>query len=179
MKKIISLCLVFLLLLSGCAKFVVPKSIPHTVDLPDERPKDFAIFFRWGYSSRNFFDTYEGKIGKDLIIDGGAESELSLSEETLDKIYMALRRYDIASIDFALNSQNCAALGESVVYMTPCAEYTIRFRVDGVEYKITGDDTAQEYACSEQFFAFVEFMEELIYDTPEYQAFPQAKGGYM
>ena len=179
MKKFVCLSLVVLLLLSGCSKPIEPKIIPHTIDLPPERPEDFAIYFEWGYSSDNFFDTYEGKIGKDLIINGSAESEMSVGTETLDRIYAGLRHYDIASINFELNSHNCAAPGESIGYMTPCGHYVVRFRVDGKEYEVRADDTAEGYECTTAFFSFVKLMKEEIYATPEYQAFPKAEGGYM
>ena len=179
MKKIISLTMIFMLLLSGCTKITEPKVIPHTVDLPDHRPDDFAIYFNWGYSSLDFFDTYEGKIGKDLISNGGIESELEVEEETLDLIYTALRQYDIASIDFELTPQNCAAPGEVLGESTPCATYLIRFRVDGEEYEVRGNDDARPYECAIPFFSFVKYMEELARSTPEYQAFPEAEGGYL
>ena len=171
MKRILVLLLCVMLLFGGCAD--------NTVELPLSRPDDFAIYYRWGYSSANFFDTYEGKIGKDLITAGSAESALAVSEEMLDEIYALIVEYDIASIKVEMTSENLANLWESRYDMIPCASYEIRFRADGTEYTVIGDATAEGYKKGENFCAFVDEMTELVRSTPEYLAFPEAEGGYM
>ena len=173
-KTVIVFAMIFVLLLGGCKA----QTWEHTVDLPPSRPDDFAIYYEWGYSSNNYLDTFNGKISKDLITAGKAEGEIKVSEEMLDRIYFALKRYDIASIPVEVNSENCAAPGQGTVYMTPCAHYVIRFRADGKEYAVRGDDTGEGYPQSEEFFDFVFFMTVLVESTPEYQAFPEAVGGY-
>ena len=178
MKKIISLTLIFLLMLSGCTTPAEPKVIPHTVDLPEQRPEDFTFFMDWGYGDGNYLDTERKMIGKDMVSDEDVESEIEISDDLLDQIYLALRHYDIASIDFELNSENCMGKGEHGYDVTPCASYLIRFRVEGKEYEVRADDTAEGYQCTQNFFGFVKYACELVYATPEYKAFPAAEGGY-
>lgn len=171
MKRTAAILMCVTLLLSGCAD--------NTVELPPTRPDDFAVYYQWGYSHTNFIDTYEGKIGKDLIAAGSAESELNVSEEMLDEIYALILEYDIASIKTEMTSENLANLWESRYDMIPCASYNIRFRVNGTEFTVTGDETAEGYKKGENFCAFVDEMSQLVRSTPEYLAFPEAEGGYM
>ncbi len=173
MKKLIAFLLIFL-----C--FSIAACSPKT-ELSADCPEDFAICFEWGIGT-NIYDTYEGKLVKDLITNGSAETALSVDQETLDEIYTALHAARLDTIGIHMDSEHLAKPWESTFMQTPCSSYRIRFRIDGKEYTVTGDETAYAYvdknSQAKRFCDFVDFMIELAKSTPEYKSLPEAEGGY-
>lgn len=147
--------------------------------LPEERPEDFAIYFEWGVGEGNFIDTYEGKVGKDLVAKDPVSAEYTVSEEFLDEAYFALRQYGVAAMRTEMTSQNLASPLQGTVDVDPCGRYLIRFTAYGKEYTVRGDDTASGYSRARNFFAFNRFMAGEVKKIWEELNFPEAEGGYM
>lgn len=175
MKKMMiwSVLLVLLFSMTACK--------PQGEEMPVSMPQDFAIYFRWGIGV-NEYDTYNGKLTKDLISAGSAETKLTVSQETLQEIYSQLLENDIILIGQYMSSENLHGWWEGYFDQTPCATYQIRFHINGKEYKVEGDETAYAYVekrdTARRFCAFVDYMKELATNTEEYKSLPEAEGGY-
>lgn len=145
-------------------------------------PDAFAIYFScWiNESQKNILDTYEGYIQKDLVELGVATTEYSASDEVLKSIYEQIGALDLTSIERVMTSK-VLTTDDTGVAMEPCTYYEIRFTIDGTEYRISGDATAWYYEDSDaaSFTCFVEFMNDLMRSSEEYQSLPDAEGGYL
>ena len=180
MKKIAILMLLFGLL-AGCG---APQA---ATALPEEMPADFVIrYMTWvDEDVPNIYDTGEGLIQKDLVTPDEprtAQTELTVSDGTNQEIYAKVRACALDQLtDEKLTSGNLAPSGSGVM-MEPLTEYEITFTADGETYTVTGDYTVTAYTGSNgraaQFWDFVQYMNELFYNSPEYPSLPEAQGGY-
>ena len=147
---------------------------------PQPMPEDFAIRYSWGMGAMNVYDTYTGTLQKDLVLDGVAEAAFQPGREVLEEIYWKLEELDLASIRRTMTSAELT-IDDTMVDMTPLTVYEIQFRKNGAIYTVTGDATATCYQEDEEalrFLEFVEFMNEIVLNTPEYQQMPDRNGAY-
>ena len=171
MKKL-SLLLLALILLAGCGQ--------SKVDYPQQMPEDFDIRFSWAIGAENIYDTYNGRLQKDLVLDGVATAEFEPDREVLAEIYAKVTELDIASIDREMTTRTLSKNGEGIAVL-PLTVYEIQFTINGTIYSVTGDATASCYPKNRQaarFAEFVEFMQGVVINTPEFQQMPKPNGGY-
>jgi hypothetical protein len=179
-----------LLLLSGCGNKngVLPEESPagsarETGVPPQEAPADFAIYFSYWFDSNraNIYDTYNKTIQKDLVLNGTAAADLTVTSETLNAIFRKIIEFEVCKITEAMISANLSASNVRVDVL-PNTEYKIKFTIDGASYTVTGDATAWEYrdenASAAHFCQFADFMRDLYLNTAEYKTLPEAEGGY-
>ena len=143
-------------------------------------PEDFNIRFTWAIGAENVYDTYAGQLQKDLVLDGVAEADFEPEDDVLEEIWRMLLELDIACIDREMTSQVLTTT-DDLIDCEPMTVYEIRFTMDGQDYTVTGDDTAfcyPEDADAVHFTEFVNFMYEIVRNTPEYQELPEENGGY-
>ncbi|GAB2045852.1 hypothetical protein AGATL06_23510 [Agathobaculum sp. TL06] len=180
MKKLTAIALL-LGLLAGCG------AGREATALPEQLPADFAVrFVKWtDADAPNIYDTGEKLLQKDLVDPDGprtAQAALTVSDEILQAIYAKARDCALDRLtEEKLTSENLTVLGDGV-RMTPLTEYEITLTADGQTYTVTGDATAREYTeqngRAAQFWEFVQYMNELLLTSPEYQALPEPRGGY-
>ncbi len=145
-------------------------------------PEDFNISFSWGVGCKNAYDTYHGKITKDLVSAGTETKDLFVTKNDRAKIYTKLMECDILSITEDITAENLVTDDEYMFYVKPMVRYRITVTVNGSEYYVVGDETAERYPQVERaanFVKFVKFVRELARSTPEFQAMPEAVGGYL
>lgn len=147
----------------------------------EQLPPDFAVSFScWiDESQKNILDTYEGRIQKDLVSAGVAETAYTASAETLQAIYSQLVDLDAASIDRTMTSA-VLTTDDTMVAMEPCTYYMLQFTMNGTTYQLQGDETAAAYADAgaQAFTQLMHWLRELLCATPEYQSLPAAEGAY-
>ena len=146
----------------------------------DQIPENFDIRFVWAIGAENVYDTYIGQIQKDLVLDGIATADFEPDEAVLEQIYRKLCELDIASIDRVMTSKVLTSTDEMVACI-PLTTYEISFTMNDDTYTVKGDETAAFYPEDDEavrFMKFVNFMSQIIRDTPEYQALPEANGAY-
>ena len=179
MRRIAVSALVFLCaaaLLAGCAG--------NAAASEEEAPDDFAISFSFWINPNqpNIYDTYQKIIQKDLVTDGTASADLTVTGTTLNDIYRKIKALELDEITEAMVSANLTT-SDLQVNITPCTEYKVTFTVRGAEYTVTGDDTAWHYkdgnSSAGRFCLFVEFMKDICRNSEEYMALPDAKGLYQ
>ena len=178
MKKYVILILTVILAfaLCSCGKPVEEK--PQS----EEPAHSFDIrYCEWIVpGNEGIYDTKNGILQKDLVTAGTASCELSVSEEIKQQIYDKAVNLDIMSITKNMTSENLAK-GNMLYGVEPCREYEIILYIDGVEYKITGDDTAEYYSGDKEakhFWEFRTYMHELLWQSEEFKNLPDAVGGY-
>ncbi len=133
-------------------------------------PRDFAIRYetRTG-ANANIFDTGEGFIQKDLVLDGTAKTEFTPDPALLERIWQEVRRDRMMNIRGYV--EGAAA--------DPSTQYSITITANGKTYTIGGRNPAgSAKRDAVRLLRFSRFMNELIESLPEYQTMPDARGGY-
>lgn len=74
---------------------VFQEPVPAVQSMPEEMPEDFGFSVRFGIEKKNEINTFEGKVVKDLIVDGTATAEVTLSNEELSEVYKKMKKVDI------------------------------------------------------------------------------------
>jgi len=147
----------------------------------EDVPQDFVIHFEsWIYDERkNIFDTYDGYIQKDLVMNGIKKKNYIITGSDLSEIYRNI--YPIKNIKQEMTSANLSKDGTSVG-ISPMTYYVITFCVDGITYTIKGDATASYYIDSSKeaaaFWQAKEFLSNFMYSTDVYKSMPKSDGGY-
>lgn len=176
MKKLTLLALLFGLL-TGCG------AAKEETALPAAMPADFEIRYEdWiDEAAPNIYDTGERLLQKDLVDPDGqptAQAELVVSDETRQAIYDQVRACALDRLTKAIHTTD-----EQDAAMTPLRKYQVTFTADGETYIIAGDSMTRESAKTDgraaQFWEFVQYMNELFYNSPEYLSLPEAQGAYM
>ena len=146
------------------------------IPMPAKRPEDFAVYFEWGVMDGNFLDTFEGKVGRDMVSDEDITADYTVSEAQLDEIYTALLQYKIAHIRTEMTFENLSSDGGMSV--SPKSEYLIRFRVNGKEHIVRGDVTASFTDAGKDYEAFNSTMADLITKIWRELEIPEPKSAY-
>jgi len=140
--------------------------------MPDQVPEDFAFSVQFGINSRNVIDTYTGTIIKDLIIGGIAETKLTFT--TLEKllIYEEMKRINVlGATDF--DSKNQCGL-------TPHSEDFWKITIDGEERSYQWSDKHCDITKdAKDFLDLRNFIWNIVTESDEYKALPEAEGGYL
>ena len=189
-KAAFALLLAFLLPFAACGKAETVSASsekePLSEDspvLPEEMPEDFAIrFLDWiDPEQANVLDTFDGRIQKDLVEDGMAETSFTPSDALRTELYRLVRESGIVSIRRAMTS-HVLATGDERVDCEPLWCFRVIFRADGKTYRIDGDITAEHYRGTDpdadRFLAFCSQVSELLRDLPEFRALPEPRGAY-
>ncbi|MBQ9718938.1 MAG: hypothetical protein IJV76_13190 [Clostridia bacterium] len=170
MKKILSLFLCGLLLFTACGGRPMPEGVPE----------DFAVYYADWISENqpDIFDTYEGYIQKDLIMDGTAKTDYTPSDDVIAAIYDKITELELWNVP-----ENLRAEDEVIQPMT---YMEIRFTADGKTYEILADTTVFhgynediEPEDAEKVGEFCIFMQKLMMETEEYKSLPESRGGYQ
>ncbi len=170
MRKILALFLCGLFLFNACGGR----------PMPDGVPEDFAIYYAdWiNENQPDIFDTYEGYIRKDLIMDGTAGTDYTPTDEVITAIYDKIVELELWKVP-----ENMRAEDEVILPMT---YMEIRFTADGKTYEILADTTVFhgynediEPEDAEKVGEFCIFMQKLLMETEEYKSLPESRGGYQ
>ena len=98
MKKILSLFLCGLLLFTACGGRPMPEGVPE----------DFAVYYADWISENqpDIFDTYEGYIQKDLIMDGTAKTDYTPSDDVIAAIYDKITELELWNVPENLRAED-------------------------------------------------------------------------
>lgn len=170
MKKLIILCLAVLFLFTACGGRPMPEGVPD----------DFAVYYAdWiNENQPDIFDTYEGYIQKDLIMNGTAKTEYTPSDEVITAIYNKIVELELWKLP-----ENMRAKTQVI---QPMGYMEIRYTIDGRMYELLtnssifhgyGENIAPDDA--EKAEQFCMFMQKTIMETEEYKSLPDSEGGYQ
>ncbi len=179
MKKVILLTLIVFVLsisLAGCLPSEEENNKPEYTD-------DFLFAFEFWINPAqiNSLNTYTNEIQKDLINDGKAKIEYIPKREDLIFIFNKIIDSNILDIDRIMTSEKLTKT-HTIIEIEPKDHYRILIYIDGKEYEITGDQTANSYKDEDKdaknFIEFCEFMTDFIIQTEEFKRLPESSGGY-
>lgn len=140
--------------------------------MPDSKPKDFNFVFDYGVNAKNQLDTINGQYTKDMVMDSSITTNLVLSDEEMNSIYLELKKINILKY-----SDNYKP--KSNVRQTPFQTYSIKIILNGKEKNVHWKDEnvskSKEAVNLRETFNKIE---EIIINKEEYKKLPPAKGGY-
>lgn len=149
--------------------------------LPERMPEDFAIHYETWIIAKNIYDTYEGYVQKDLVLDGTKRVTLKANDGVLADIYANVRHTCLDTISREMTTA-VLATGELQAACSPMTYYSITFTANGKIYTVKGDWTASVYtetdADAANFWNFTQYMSGLLYNCDEYRDMPEPNGGY-
>jgi len=147
---------------------------PEVIVIPDTMPDDFAVYFAFWINpdQKNIMDTYTGGIQKDLVLNGTQHSEFAYEREELEAVYAKMQELSIFDLSGNIISDS--------IKVTPNESFLIRYRINGHEYTVSGDDTTGQLDSMEgrHLRAFMEYLMTYMINTQDYKALPEAEGGY-
>lgn len=155
------------MLLAGCGT----RSSESIEALPNDRPDNFDISLSYGIHSASEINTYNDTYTKDLVEDD-VTTQMELTDEELDVIYEKMKEVDILNNPELINEDPCTI---------PHAENHLTVTVDGVEVQrdwITAqcDDPKEAEQLLESFVNTIH--QDIVGEREEYEALPDAYGGY-
>jgi hypothetical protein len=150
------------------------KSNPEISDIPESMPDDFAIDFEYWIlpEQKNIMDTFTGSMQKDLILNGTSKSAFSCKKEDLEAIYSKMTELSIFELSGNIISDS--------FHVSPNEIFTIRYRINGKEFLLSGDSSTliSEKEGANDLPVFVNYLRDLMKETPEYKEMPDSEGGY-
>lgn len=107
------LCLLLLavLLLNGCSTDKEAERAAGQNVMPQEMPGDFDFLVRYGYgeATKNEINTYQDIVVKDLIMNGTATANVTLTGDEMRSIYDQMKEINImGTMELEPARQSCA-----------------------------------------------------------------------
>ncbi len=158
----------FLIIFSvtGCA------STSNENKLPNSKPADFNFILNYGINAKNQLNTIEGTYTKDMVLEASITTDLILSDEEMDIIYLTMKDINILNYPESFTPK-------SNTMATPFQTYSIKIYYDGKEKSIYWkDENISKAKEATQLRALFERIKEFIYNKEEYKKLPQPKSGY-
>jgi hypothetical protein len=140
--------------------------------LPNSKPADFNFIFNYGINAKNQLNTIEGTYTKDMVLEESITTDLKLSDEEMDIIYLAMK--DINILNYPENFTP-----KSNTMLTPYQTYSMKIYFSGKEKSIYWkDENVSKTKEATQLRELFIKIEEFIYNKEEYKKLPQPKSGY-
>ncbi|WYT59311.1 hypothetical protein MHH28_09860 [Paenibacillus sp. FSL K6-1217] len=143
-------------------------------EMPEEMPADFDFLVRYWYGevTKNEINTYENTVVKDLIVNGTATADITLTEDEMRSIYERMRDIRImGKLELVPLKQSCAVV--------PYEEDSWRITVNGfTRNESWSGENCELTEDAEQLRELRTFIAEIVAGKEEYQALPEAEGGY-
>nr|WP_106779279.1 hypothetical protein [Lysinibacillus timonensis] len=146
-----------------------------TRNMPKEMPSDFDFSIRFGVQKRNELNTYEGTVTKDLIADGTASTELTLTEEEMKDIYGKMRDINIAE----MKDLTPEPINGALCVQEPYEEDAWKIMINGetITHFISGE-YCEPTNDAKQLIELRNYIFNIIKSKDEYKSLPESKGGY-
>lgn len=141
--------------------------------LPESRPKNFNFVFKYGVNAKNQIDTIKGQYIKDMVLEPSITTDLKLSDEEMNTIYLEMKKINILNYSESFNQK-----GNTL--QTPFETYSIKIIIDNKEKNIYWKDenvskTKEAIKLRELF----KKIQEIIINKEEYKKLPISKDGYQ
>jgi len=158
---------------------------------PAVMPDDFYFVYEEGFSPNTLntlLDTKNKIVGKDLVSNGYISTAYDIPQENLQGIYNLIAQYDIRvysnqnryHVKSYFDSDWLTVKG---VWISPTFLYKFTFCIDGEIYEIKCDCSALWYPMDKKYDNLAAFdriiRSDFYMNTPEYQSFPPANGGWV
>ncbi|WP_019909568.1 hypothetical protein [Paenibacillus sp. HW567] len=175
-RALILLSLLIILVLAGCegAKKSSPISTTATpaVAMPEQKPADFAFSVRYGVTAKNEINTFNGTVTKDLVSSGTATANLKLTDAEMTDIYNRMRELNVlGELKLEVEDKACAQV--------PYVEEHWLIQINGEQRPLDwSEEHCQIPSDARKLKELRNVIVELVTSRSEYQALPEAVGGY-
>lgn len=160
-----------------CLLLIVFSTVGCTQAISDNQslnstPEDFNFIFSFGIMAKNQLDTIKGTYTKDMVLEESITTDLKLTDEEMDAIYLVMKDIDIQNYPEIFTPKSNS-------YTTPCQTYSIKIYYSGKEKSIYWkDENLSKTKEATQLRELFNKIEQFIYDKEEYKKLPQPTSGY-
>lgn len=141
-----------------------------TISMPEEMPEDFNFSVEHGYNKNNEINTYDGTMTKDLIENGRATANLTLSDEDMAKIYEKMKNINILAQKKFKSNSNCG--------VDPHTEMEWKITINGETVTHYIKEECVPTKDAKAFESLLNTIFTRVENTEAYQELPEAVGGY-
>jgi DNA primase catalytic subunit len=138
--------------------------------------KEFGLEFRYGFSSKNILNTFNGTFTKDMIPDESITTKLILNAKQLREIKNEIIESGI--LDYP-NKTNIKPLSTITGEQMPFETYRFKIKIGDEEKELVWED---RYMVSLDEFTKIRelttLIKKIIQESPEYRKLPEPRGGY-
>jgi len=138
--------------------------------------RDLNFMFGYGVDAKNVLNTFEDTFTKDLILDGTATVQFTLSTSDFQRIKIKMLEINFFSYPdtFTVTTGNIAAV------ITPCSIYNIEVSYNtSIKHLHWEDCIVSEDSAAMKLRELIVLVKNIIVSHPEYSQLPPAKGGYL
>jgi hypothetical protein len=143
--------------------------------MPKDMPEDFGFTVQFGVGKINEINTFKGTVTKDLISDGTATANVSLTDEEMILIYEQMKQNRMTKEKKLIPEP----VDGSICMIEPYEEDEWEIILDGetITQSISGEycDPTKD---AKQLLALRDFVFSKIKSKEEYKNLPDAHGGY-
>lgn len=178
MNRTLILLLLLVILLAGCDGEGTKESSPAPVTaapavvMPEQKPEDFAFSVRYGITAKNEINTFNGTVTKDLIAKGTATANLKLTDAEMTDIYKRIRDLNVlGDLKLEVEDKGCAQI--------PYEEEHWLIQINGEHRALDwSEENCQITSDARKLKELRDSIHKLVSSRSEYQALPEAEGGY-
>lgn len=185
MKRIGILLFVFLFIIVGCgtepemnAATQVEQPENETVKQQNKMSKempgtfDFMVRFGYGTVNKNEINTFQDTVTKDLIMNGTASAQITLTKEEMRSIYNQMREINIMG-------EKVLAAANQTCERVPYSEDIWEININGETKTLTWTDRfCTQTSDMEQLLELRNFVDQIVKTKEEYKKLPESEGGY-
>lgn len=168
------LLLLAVLLIAGCNTHNEAEPAPEQQEMPQEMPGDFDFLVRYGYgeATKNEINTYQDTVVKDLIMNGTATANVTLTGDEMRSIYDQMKEINImGTMELVPARQSCA--------VTPYQEDSWQITVDGVTRDLSwSGENCELTEDAGRLLELRTFIADIVAGKDAYKELPEAEGGY-
>ncbi|WP_026672270.1 hypothetical protein [Alkalihalobacterium bogoriense] len=171
-KRSFFILIIFALLVSGCGGDLQSSAVESNIEsMPNDVPQDFNFSVKFGVNKGNEINTFEDTVTKDLIENGSATINLTLTAEEMEIIYQKMKDINILSPKQLTPETNCAVEPhEDDEWNISMNGQTITHFISGAYCEPTNDVT--------QFIELRNDVYRIVKSKDEYKELPPSEGAY-
>jgi hypothetical protein len=159
---------------------VVEHGCEWSETLPESRPSDFNLIFKYGYGSinKNVLNTFNGTYTWDMVVDPPITIDFSLSDEDMDSIYQKMVEIDF----FCYPDEFKIPLPENgiVTISTPYNGYYFRVECNSRVKELRWDDEIRNKNEDAGILrTLIRLIRDIIESKEEYKNLPPPRGAYL
>lgn len=155
----------------------ISKNVANTTtqNTPIGMPSDFNFSIQFGVQKKNEINTFNGTVTKDLISDGMATTELSLTKEEMKNIYKKMLEINIAEA----KQFTPKPINGTVCVQEPHEEDEWKIIINGetITHLISGE-YCEPTNDAKQLIELRNYVFNKIKSKGEYKSLPVSKGWY-
>ena len=143
--------------------------------LPENMPNDFGFSIQFGVRKNNEINTFENTVTKDLITDGTAKADITLTDEEMDKIYEKMKEINIVE----KKKFTPEPINGTICTLEPYEEDEWKITMNGetTTYSVSGT-YCEPTNDAKQLIELRNYVFSIIRSKKEYIELPESKGGY-